>query len=103
METAFNIFDFVVFAALWVGFAYLLITSQGSLDAAWRWITGLALLLQAVVWLLFLPVVLVKVGVAGHRPPRPGGGHRLPERLPVLPRLPSASVTVPGDRALKGP
>jgi len=58
METAFNIFVFVLFTALWVGFAYALISSQGSLDAAWRWVTGLPVLLQGVVWLLFLPVML---------------------------------------------
>jgi hypothetical protein len=34
METAFNTLVFVLFAALWVGFAYALIASQGSLDAA---------------------------------------------------------------------
>jgi hypothetical protein len=58
METAFNIFVFVLFAALWVGFAYALIASQGSLDGAWRWITSQHLIVQGVVWLLFLPVVL---------------------------------------------
>ena len=58
MENAFNISVFVLFAALWVGFAYALITSQGTLDAGWRWITSLPLILQGVVWLLFLPVVL---------------------------------------------
>jgi hypothetical protein len=58
METAFNIFVFVLFGALWVGFGYALIASQGSLDAAWRWISSLPLILQGVVWLLFLPVVL---------------------------------------------
>jgi len=58
METAFNIVVFVVFAALWVGFAYALISSQGSLDAAWRWITSLPIVLQVGVWILFLPVVL---------------------------------------------
>jgi hypothetical protein len=57
MENAFNIFVFVLFAALWAGFAYALIASQGSLDAAWRWITSQHLIVQAVVWLLFLPVV----------------------------------------------
>ena len=57
MESAFNIFVFLLFAALWIGFAYALITSQGSLDAAWQWIRSLPLILQAVVWLLFLPVV----------------------------------------------
>ncbi|HEX6128469.1 MAG TPA: hypothetical protein VF071_05530 [Candidatus Limnocylindria bacterium] len=57
METAFNIFVFVLFTALWVGFAWALIASQGSLEAAWQWIRGLPLILQGVVWLLFLPVV----------------------------------------------
>ena len=57
METAFNIFVFVLFTALWVGFAWALIASQGSLDAAWSWIRSLPLILQGVVWLLFLPVV----------------------------------------------
>ena len=56
-ESAFNIAVFVVFAVLWIGFAYALIVSQGSLDAAWQWIRGLPLILQGVVWLLFLPVV----------------------------------------------
>jgi hypothetical protein len=57
METAFNIFVFILFTALWIGFAWALISSQGSLDAAWQWIRGLPLILQGVVWLLFLPVV----------------------------------------------
>ena len=48
---------FVVFAALWLGFGAALIWSQGSLDAAWAWIGDLPLLVQGIVWLLFLPVV----------------------------------------------
>jgi hypothetical protein len=57
METAFNIFVFLLFAALWVGFAFALVASQGSLDAAWDWITSQHLIVQGLVWLLFLPVV----------------------------------------------
>ena len=57
METAFNLFVFILFTALWVGFAWALIASQGSLDAAWEWIGNLHIVLQAVVWLLFLPLV----------------------------------------------
>jgi hypothetical protein len=49
---------FLVFALIWGAFAYGLIMSQGSLDAAWQWIRGLALPIQALVWLLFLPVVV---------------------------------------------
>src|SRR5688572_2777544 len=48
---------FVAFALIWGAFAYGLLTSQGSLDAAWQWIRALALPIQAVVWVLFLPVV----------------------------------------------
>ena len=57
MEPIFNVAVFVVFAVLWAAFAAALIWSQGSLDQTWEWISGLPLFLQAVVWLLFLPVV----------------------------------------------
>ncbi|HXI46063.1 MAG TPA: hypothetical protein VNH13_07165, partial [Candidatus Acidoferrales bacterium] len=33
-----------------------IVFSQGSVDQAWEWIRSLPLLVQAVVWLLFLPV-----------------------------------------------
>jgi hypothetical protein len=48
---------FVAFAILWVAFGAALLLSQGSLDAAWAWIRGLPLIVQGLVWLLFLPVV----------------------------------------------
>jgi ABC-type amino acid transport system permease subunit len=48
---------FVVFAVLWAAFAVGLLWSQGSVDAAWQSIRDLPLLVQAVVWLLFLPVM----------------------------------------------
>lgn len=57
-ESAFNILAFALFVALWVGFAWALAASQGSLDGAWQWIRGLPLIAQIVVWLLFLPVVV---------------------------------------------
>lgn len=57
MESAFNVAVFVIFAVLWIGFAYALIASQGSLDAAWEWIHALPIIVQLVVWVLFLPVV----------------------------------------------
>lgn len=49
---------FIVFALIWGAFAYALIASQGSLDAAWQWVRALPFLVQAVVWLLFLPAVV---------------------------------------------
>lgn len=49
---------FVLFAVLWAGFAWALVASQGSLDAAWQWVRALPLVIQAIAWLLFLPVAL---------------------------------------------
>jgi hypothetical protein len=49
---------FIVFAVLWVAFGAAIIWSQGSLDATWDWVRSLPILVQAVVWLLFLPVVV---------------------------------------------
>ena len=57
MEALFNIGIFAVFAVLWATFAAALVWSQGSLDQTWEWIRGLPLVVQGVVWLLFLPVV----------------------------------------------
>jgi hypothetical protein len=57
MESLFNVSVFLVFAALWAAFAAALIWSQGSLDQTWEWIRGLPLIIQGMVWLLFLPVV----------------------------------------------
>jgi hypothetical protein len=49
---------FAIFALIWIAFAAALIWSQGSLDQAWTAIRGLPLILQAVVWVLFLPVMV---------------------------------------------
>ena len=46
---------FVLFGILWAAFAAGLIW---SLDQVWQSIRGLPLLLQAIVWLLFLPVTV---------------------------------------------
>lgn len=48
---------FVVFALIWLAFGVGLVWSQGSLDAAWQSVRSLPLVVQGVVWLLFLPVM----------------------------------------------
>jgi hypothetical protein len=49
---------FLVFAVVWALFGAGLLLSQGSVDQAWAWVRGLPLVLQVVVWLLFLPVMV---------------------------------------------
>jgi hypothetical protein len=49
---------FAIFAALWIIFGFALVRSQGSLDRAWAKIRSLPLVVQLVVWLLFLPVMI---------------------------------------------
>jgi len=49
---------FGVFLLIWIAFGAALIWSQGSIDEAWRTIRDLPLIVQAVAWLLFLPVMV---------------------------------------------
>jgi hypothetical protein len=49
---------FVIFAIVWIAFGAALVLSQGSVDQAWAAIRALPLPVQAIVWLLFLPVLI---------------------------------------------
>ena len=49
---------FAVFAIIWIAFGAALVLSQGSVDQAWQAIRDLPMLVQAVAWLLFLPVMV---------------------------------------------
>ena len=49
---------FALFALIWVAFGVGLVWSQGSIDQAWAAIRSLPLLVQGVVWLLFLPIMV---------------------------------------------
>jgi hypothetical protein len=49
---------FAIFAVIWIAFAAGLIFSQGSVDQAWQAIRELPLIVQIVVWILFLPVMI---------------------------------------------
>jgi ABC-type amino acid transport system permease subunit len=48
---------FLIFAALWLVVGVGIVLSQGSVDAVWEQIRQLPLLVQAVAWLLLLPVM----------------------------------------------
>lgn len=58
MEMVFNIFVFTVFTLLWFAFLAALIFKRETLTNIWRSIRKLPLLIQLILWLLFLPVMV---------------------------------------------
>jgi hypothetical protein len=52
-----NMSAFLIFTVLWVSFAAALLFNPGILDGVWEGLRGLPWLVQALVWLLLLPVV----------------------------------------------
>ena len=48
---------FGVFALLWLAFGAALLLSQGTIDSAWQWIAAQHLVIQAALWILFLPIM----------------------------------------------
>jgi hypothetical protein len=49
---------FAILAGLWLVFAAALVFNPSLLDAAWQTLRGWPLVVQAVIWLLALPVTL---------------------------------------------
>jgi hypothetical protein len=47
----------LVFGGLWLAFAVALLRDPGRIDAAWSRVRSLPLVVQAVAWLLFLPIL----------------------------------------------
>jgi ABC-type amino acid transport system permease subunit len=56
MNMIINIGAFAILTILWLGFAAALIFNQALLDSTWQMLRGLPFIVQAVVWLLVLPV-----------------------------------------------
>lgn len=48
---------FGIFLLLWALFVAALIFNQGALDSTWTWFGGLPLVVQVILWVLFLPVM----------------------------------------------
>jgi len=46
----------IVFAGLWIAFGAGIVMNQGGIDATWAWLGHQHIVVQAVLWLLFLPV-----------------------------------------------
>lgn len=54
----FNVLVFLMFAILWIAFAAALAFSPRTVDDLWHRTRLLPLLIQAMVWLLFLPLMI---------------------------------------------
>jgi hypothetical protein len=48
----------LIFALLWAAFGVALVRDRSRLDDAWQWLRGLPWIVQALAWLLFLPVLV---------------------------------------------
>jgi len=48
----------VVFVILWVGFTIALISNRDWLDLLWNGVQALPLLIQIIIWVVFLPVMV---------------------------------------------
>jgi hypothetical protein len=57
-EMLFNIFVFILFTLLWLAFIAALIFRREMLKITWQRIRSLPVLIQLILWLLFLPVML---------------------------------------------
>ena len=55
---AFNILVWAAFTVLWIAFVVALAFSPGTLDDVWHAGRRRALVIQAVAWLLFLPIMI---------------------------------------------
>jgi hypothetical protein len=51
-------FALVIFIMLWVGFILALVVNPGWLDSLWEWVQSLPILLEVIVWVLFLPILV---------------------------------------------
>jgi hypothetical protein len=56
MNTLINIGAFGILTILWLGFAAALVFNQAMLDTVWQTLRGLPIAIQALVWLVILPV-----------------------------------------------
>jgi len=56
MNMIINLGAFAILSLLWLGFAAALIFNHAMLDTVWQALQALPIVIQAVVWLLVLPV-----------------------------------------------
>jgi hypothetical protein len=53
-----RIYAILVFVVLWVGFAIALYVNREWLDSLWIWMGSLPMVVEIIVWVLFLPIMV---------------------------------------------
>jgi hypothetical protein len=48
----------VIFAMLWVGFAFALVVNREWLDLLWNWVRALPSVAEIIVWVFILPIMV---------------------------------------------
>jgi hypothetical protein len=56
--SVFNVVVWLLFVVLWIAFATALAFSPATLDQTWHRLRQVSLIVQALIWLLFLPITL---------------------------------------------
>jgi len=56
---AISIYAIVIFVVLWVGFAVALFVNREWLDLLWNWVSALPAVMEVIVWVLFLPIMVL--------------------------------------------
>lgn len=53
-----RIYAILIFLVLWVGFAIALVVNREWLNSLWIWVGSLPLVVEIIVWVLFLPIMV---------------------------------------------
>ena len=55
---AMNFYSITIFVVLWAGFAIIMIVNREWFDILWNTVRGLPLVVEIIVWVLFLPIMV---------------------------------------------
>jgi len=58
LRKALSTYAVLIFAILWIGFGVAYFGNSDWMDALWNWVQSLPLLVEIIVWILFLPITV---------------------------------------------
>jgi hypothetical protein len=54
-----SIYAIAIFVVLWIGFAVALFANRAWLDLLWDWMRALPMVMEVIVWIMFLPITVL--------------------------------------------